>query len=223
MVACHSAVSPQTKEFNMRKTRSRTAVMVGVVGLGLIAVPAMASAKDGHGTVTATLTELNNSGVNGTATVTVTGNRLSASIEATGLLADQPHAAHIHFGTTALHECPTDAAAGADHQLATLEGLPFYGPVVVSFTTSGDTSPASVLAISRYSTAPGGVIDYNRDRIKTQRSVAEAIAAGEGVVVIHGVDYNNSGDYDIAAGFSDLDPTLPAEATDLAACGVLND
>lgn len=193
------------------------------VGLGLIAVPAVAAAKSSNTTVHANLTSLNNSGVTGTATVTVTGNKLDASIDATGLLADAPHAAHIHFGATALHECPTQAADGGDGQLSTLEGLPFYGPVVVSFTTVGDTSPASVLAVDRFSTAPGGVIDYDRDRIKTQRAVAKAIAAGEGVVVIHGVDYNHSGAYDFDAGISDLDSTFPAEATDLAACGVLND
>ena len=196
---------------------------VAALGLGLVAIPAVAAAKSSGSTLNANLTSLNNSGVTGTATVTVSGNKLDASIDATGLLADAPHAAHIHFGATALHECPTQAADGGDGQLTTGEGLPFYGPVVVSFTTSGDTSPASVLAIDRFSTAPGGVIDYDRDRIKTQRAVAKAIAAGQGVVVIHGVDYNNSGAYDFDAGISDLDSTLPAEATDLAACGVLND
>ena len=196
---------------------------VAALGLGLVAIPAVAAAKSSGSTLNANLTSLNNSGVTGTATVTVSGNKLDASIDATGLLADAPHAAHIHFGATALHECPTQAADGGDGQLTTGEGLPFYGPVVVSFTTSGDTSPASVLSIDRFSTAPGGVIDYDRDGIKTQRAVAKAIAAGQGVIVIHGVDYNNSGAYDFDAGISDLDSTLPAEATDLAACGVLND
>ena len=207
----------------MRKVRTRKIVTAAVLGAGLMAIPAVTSAMDASNTVTATLSPLNDSGVNGTATVTVTGNKLDASIDATGLLADAPHAVHIHFGETALHECPTQAAAGADGQLATLEGLPFYGPVVVSFTTSGDTSPASVLAVTRFSTTPGGVLDYDRDTIKTQRAVAKAVAAGEGVVVIHGVDYNDNGGYDFEAGTSDLDASFPAEATDLAACGVLND
>ena len=203
-----------------RKTRTWT-LFSAAVGLGLIAVPSWAGAGSSHTTVKAQLSPLNNSGVTGTATVTVTGNKLDASIDATGLLANAPHAAHIHFGETALHECPTQDADGGDGQLTTGEGLPFYGPVVVSFTTSGDTSPASLLAIDRFSKAPGGVLDYDRDAIKTQRDVAKAIAAGEGVVVIHGVDYNDSGAYDFEAGVSDLDSSLPAEATDLAACGVL--
>jgi hypothetical protein len=42
------------------------------------------------------------------------------------------------------------------------------------------------------------------------------------VVVIHGVDYNGNGTYDFdSAGASELDPMLPAEATDPATCGVL--
>ena len=204
------------------KIQTRAMFAAAAVGLGLIAIPTAAAARPSSSTVTATLTELNSSGVFGTAEVTVTGNRLDAAFTASGLLAGSPHAAHIHFGKTAEHECPTQAddGDGGDGQLATLEGLPFYGPVVVSFTLTGDTSARSVLAIDRFSTAPGGVIDYDR-AIKTQGSVAKAIAAGQGVVVIHGVDYNDNGEYDIAAGMSDLNPALPAEATDLAACGVL--
>ena len=41
-------------------------------------------------------------------------------------------------------------------------------------------------------------------------------------MVIHGVDYNGNGEYDFdGAGASELDPNLPAEATDPVACGVL--
>ena len=62
---------------------------------------------------------------------------------------------------------------------------------------------------------------HNR-RTRTSETVAKAIRDGEGVVVIHGVDYNGNGAYDFdSAGESDLDPNLPAEATDPAACGVL--
>lgn len=50
--------------------------------------------------------------------------------------------------------------------------------------------------------------------------LATAIAAGESVVVVHGVDHNDSGKYDGDVE-SDLDPTLPTEATDPAICGVL--
>ena len=205
------------------KIQTRAMFATAAIGLGLIALPTAAAARPSSSTVNATLTQLNGSGVNGSATVTVTGNRLEASFDAIGLLAGSPHAAHIHFGKTAEHECPTQADDGGNGRLTTLEGLPFYGPVVVSFTLFGDTSARSVLAIDRFSTADDGTISYDR-AIKTQGSVAKAIAAGQGVVVIHGVDYEGGvPGYDFAAGVSDLNPDLPAEATDLAACGVLED
>ena len=50
--------------------------------------------------------------------------------------------------------------------------------------------------------------------------MARAIAAGEAVIVIHGVDENHDGTYDGSA-VSDLDPILPAGATDPALCGVI--
>ena len=78
-----------------------------------------------------------------------------------------------------------------------------------------------MLAVSRFPAATNGTIHYDR-QTRTTKAVARAIRRGEGVVVIHGVDYNN-GKYDFrGAGKSDLDPNLPAEATDPAACGVLH-
>ncbi len=208
----------------MTRTKTvRIAAMLGIAGLGLAATSTGASAGDNTSTtvVAATLGSLNGSGVTGTATVEVSHNQLDVTYEASGLLPNAVHAVHIHFGREFLHECPTQAADGGDGQLTTNEGLPFYGPVAVSLTNFGDTSPASILALDRYSTAPTGTLSYDRPGIKTKGSVANAIAAGQGVVVIHGVDYNGNGMYDFDAGISDLDPSLPAEATDLAACGVL--
>ena len=57
------------------------------------------------------------------------------------------------------------------------------------------------------------------NRINTP-DVAEDIASGESAVVIHGVDHDGSGTYDGDV-MSDLDPSLPTEATDPALCGVL--
>ena len=50
--------------------------------------------------------------------------------------------------------------------------------------------------------------------------MADAIAKGQSVVVVHGVDHNHDGKYD-GAKKSDLDPSLPTEATDPAICGSL--
>jgi hypothetical protein len=76
----------------------------------------------------------------------------------------------------------------------------------------------------------GGKLDYSRDHIEvgsvdgigSAKEIADAIRRGEGVLVVHGVDYNRNGQYDfMSAGKSELDPSLPAEGTDPAACGVL--
>lgn len=91
--------------------------------------------------------------------------------------------------------------------------------MVVSLTKTGDTSPASALAVDRFDTAPRGRTSYERGEIQVSDAVAEAITSGRAVVVVHGVD-DGDGVYDGAAA-SDLDPSLPAEATDPAICGVL--
>jgi hypothetical protein len=172
--------------------------------------------------VSGQLNPLNNSGVTGHAHVKVMGKKLDVHYTAKGLVPDLPHAAHIHYGEQATHECPTVRDdTNRDGRVNVVEGVPRYGPIAVSLTTRGDTSPASGLAVDRFSTAPKGVIDYDRT-VKTSKAVARAIRNGEGVLVVHGVDYNNNGKYDFeGAGKSELDAKLPAEATDPAACGVL--
>ena len=168
------------------------------------------------------LTALNSSGVQGSAEAIVDGRKIVVDVDARRVLKGLPHAQHIHFGAQAAHECPTvvDDVNG-DHQITTGDGIPQYGPVRVSLTTKGDTSAKSALAVDRFPTAPKGTISYNRE-LKTSSRVADAIRRGEAVYVLHGIDYNGNGTYDFKGnGKSDLDPSLPAEATDLAACTVL--
>jgi len=203
----------------MRTTRKLASATLGAAAmLALAAGPALAD-----GSVNANLQPNAGSGVtgSGTAMVSVTGSTVTVNMAATGLLADSPHAAHIHFGADARHECPTIGEdTNKDGHLNVTEGGPAYGAIVVSLTKSGDTSPASGLAIDRFDTAPGGTISYQRGSINVSPEVATAITQGEAVVVIHGVDYNQDGKYsgDVK---SDLDPSLPTEATDPALCGVL--
>ena len=116
--------------------------------------------------------------------------------------------------------------------------MPAYGPVVISLNTTGDTTPASFLDVSRFPVSQDGSYDYSRDNIEftdvagtgypgadgtgTAREIADAIRAGEGVLVIHGIDYDGNGTYSFSEeGASELNGSLPAEATDPAACGVL--
>jgi hypothetical protein len=198
-----------------------TAVLGAAATLPFIGV-GTAAAADGSTMANLRPVALNGVDASGTAMVEVKGTRIDVTVAASGLLKDNPHAAHIHFGAEARHECPaaSDDASG-DGTLNTSEGVPAYGPVVVALTESGDTSPKSALAVDRFSTAPGGKISYSRGHITVSPEVASAIADGKSVVVIHGVDHNHDGKYD-GDTKSDLDPKLPTEATDPAICGVLH-
>lgn len=212
----------------MKVTRSRQALsgvaLLACTALAGTLAPGAATAAQGPsgGKEKTRLIALNNSGAFGKAIVQSHRRTLDVTVRAHGLAPDLPHAQHIHYGEQARHECPTAADdSNGDFRLTTVEGVPAYGPVAVSLTTSGDTSPDSVLAVDRYPTAPDGHVHYERT-IKTSGEVARAIRSGEGVVVIHGVDYNGNGEYDFeSAGASELDENLPAEATDPALCGVL--
>lgn len=206
---------------------SRTLATSGVLTLASVALTGAlttgaANAGSGEVETDARMNPLNNSGAYGHAEVGVMQRRLDVEIDVRGLAPNLPHAQHIHFGAQARHECPTVADdTNGDFRLTTSEGAPAYGPIRVSLTTRGDTSPASALAVDRFPTAPMGVEHYDRE-IRTQADVAHAIRQGKAVVVIHGVDYNDNGKYDFrSAGKSELDPSLPAEATDPAVCGVL--
>lgn len=205
------------------RTTTKMAPLALALALPLtFAASGVALAASGNATANLSPVPLNGSHASGTANVTVNGNTLNVSLDVSNILANNPHAAHIHFGADALHECPTAAAdKDGNGHINTTEGAPSYGPVTVSLTTSGDTSPASTLAVDRFSTAPGGTITYARGHIKVSKAVAAAILAGQAVIVVHGNDYNGDGKYD-GAEKSDLDPSLPTEATDPNVCGVLN-
>ena len=219
-------------EHIVRNTKVYSAVAGSVMVLGALAYAgggtAVATDKgDGDGSrvhVDGRLNTLNNSGASGHAHVRADHRRLKVDVDVRHVLKGQPHAMHIHYGNKARNECPTVGKddTNGDFRIETVEGAPAYGPVRVSLTTSGDTSAKSVLAIDRFPTAPKGAIHYDR-HTKTSKNVARGVRQGEAVVVVHGVDYNGNGKYDFrGGGKSDLDPSLPAEATDPAACGVLH-
>lgn len=205
------------------KSRTRIALAAPALSMAaLIALAGPALAADGSAQGTLAPVVLNGVAGSGTAMATVSGTTLTVEFKATGLLADSPHAAHIHFSAEARHECPAaaDDTSGDKGTINTTDGAPAYGAVQVSLTKTGDTSATSTLAVDRYDTAAGGNITYQRGSIEVKPEIAAAIVAGQSVVVIHGVDHDGSGKYD-GATMSDLDPTLPTEATDPALCGVL--
>jgi hypothetical protein len=126
---------------------------------------------------------------------------------------------HIHAGAQGV--CPPASAARLHNghlAISTTDGLGFYGPPLEALTTTGDTSPGSNLAFSRYPTV--GAITYKRTVAVTPQLAAQ-IRAGNAVVVVHGIDYNHNGLYDNVLNRSELNNALPAEATAPALCGSL--
>ncbi|TQN40705.1 CHRD domain-containing protein [Blastococcus colisei] len=209
---------------------TRAALTVPIVGFtALLAAAGPAAAAEGSARADLTPVPVNPVTASGQATAQISGTNLSFTLAAQGLLAGAPHAAHIHFGEAARNACPTasdnNAAAlsgetNPHEHFTTTEGGPAYGEIVVSLTTSGDTSPTSGLAVDRMPV--GDNFSYSRGDVQVSEAVATAILAGKAVVVVHGVDYDGNGTYSAGnRGVSDLDASLPGEATDPALCGVL--
>jgi hypothetical protein len=158
----------------------------------------------------------------GTAIVQLRGTTLTITLNTTGLLDGSPHLAHIHGEGKGI--CPTASSARLHNghlSISTGDALALYGPTLASFTEWGSTSGSAPdnIDLNRY--PANGNIHYRRT-FTVSRLVADLIRDGDAVVVVHGIDYNYNHIYDFAAlGVSDLDRTLPGEATAPALCGPL--
>ena len=105
-----------------------------------------------------------------------------------------------------------------DGFISVAEGVPFYGGIEVSLTKTGDTSPDSGLALNRFPVADSnGNYSYKRT-FTVSNEVRDSIADGH--IIIHGIDIDQSGEYD-GAKPSSIAPELPFEATVPAACGLI--
>ena len=196
-------------------------VLVAALSVGLASM-AFAQGSTGSRYFEAELNPLNRSGADGHAILKKEGDRrVQTRIVTTDMAPNLPHAQHIHGFKKAVSECPTLALSGRDNLITTAEGLPAYGPIQTSLTTRGDTSPASGLAVSRFPVANSlGFLRYERT-FSVSPNVYRNL--GKKAIVQHGVDLNHNGRYDFkAAGRSELDPSLPQEATIPANCGVIN-
>ena len=156
----------------------------------------------------------------GTATVALKGDEATVRLDTHGLLNGAAHAMHIHAG--GVGECPPASAAHLHNghlSISTTDGIHFYGPPEVSLTSHGDTTPASIVDFSRYPST--GNIEYTRT-VKVPMGVADALRAGNAVIVVHGIDYNGNHIYDNVLDRSELNNSLPGEATAPALCGPLS-
>lgn len=199
-------------------------LIAGIAGIGamLVAflVPAAAQqAGDSTRTYTAELDTLNDSGAEGTATITVSGTTVTVDIDATGLSPNLPHAQHLHGDFDQEYVCPPPSAdTDGDGFISVAEGVPFYGGIQVALTETGSTAASdSALALDRFPVADGnGDLTYSRTF-----TVSEEIAANMELlhVVQHGIDIDDSGEYDGEKRSSIAD--VPFEATVPADCGAI--
>ncbi len=194
---------------------SAQAAAGGMFSAALEPIPHSASADGG-------------SNVTGNTSLKLAGRMLTVNLQASGLTPNEPHAMHIHGVLDRVSECPSAAAdvntgdpidgntpqqEGTPDGLVSLhEGAPFYGPVQVSFTTSGDTTADSTLALERFPVADAaGNISYQRT-IELPKNVAKSLSDLH--IVLHGADL--PGDDDSTSLSSLFEATLPV------ACGTIN-
>jgi hypothetical protein len=161
--------------------------------------------------------------VRGHVFIDVDGSKVKVRVVAHNLAPNLVHAQHIH-GVGSM-ECPSKSDRNDMGFISTSDGLPAYGGIQVSLTTRGDTSAASGLAVNRFPVADAhGDLRYERTfTIGKNFPAAVARNLKDFQVVVHGIDANHNHMYDFnSLGISDLDPSLPQEATIPASCGTLH-
>lgn len=199
-----------------------------IAGLALAAlVVAPASAGSFGQTYRATLNPLNAGShtvgdvtytiptTRGTATVSLKGDDVNVQIMVEGVTPLTLHPQHIHAGTT----CPSASDdRNGDGFVDVIEGLPKYGPILVSLDTTINTGASSDLnfpvanASGSYSYSASGSRTHIQDEIMT------ALKLGTRHVVIHGISPTGM---PLPASVQSL-PGLPAWATLPVACGELD-
>lgn len=130
---------------------------------------------------TAQLSEINDSGVSGTAAISVQGNNLTVVVEAEGMTPGETHPQHIH-GLENGNEnatCPPESADTNEDGIITIpEGAPFYGDVLLPLA---DFPMADA----------NGNISYEKTFILGENGnpTAEALGALQNrVIVLHGIN-----------------------------------
>jgi hypothetical protein len=199
-----------------------------------VLVPAGAAVAVGVGHFDATLRPVphrhsadGGSQVHGDATLRLSGRTLDINLKASGLTPNEPHAMHIHGVVESKNECPDISAdvntgdpidpstfvAGKPDGLISLgEGAPSYGPIDVSLTKRGDTSPDSGLTLERFVKADSaGNLNYHRS-VVIPRDIAKNLSDLH--IVIHGADLPSDPDHSSLSSL--FEATLPV------ACGAIN-
>jgi hypothetical protein len=201
--------------------------MAGLLMLGPIGSGSAQTSSSSVGVFRADLAPVaNNPAATGIAYLVRQGDRLTGVIYASGLSPNLPHAMHIHGLERAAAECPGIVRdVNGDGLVDTLEGIVDYGPIQVSFTTSGATGGNLLpdgLDLSRFPKANrAGFLTYTRT-FSIPAAVADRL--GDMHIVVHGNDLNGNGTYDgPASSLSALiGAQVPLEAELPVACGPIN-
>lgn len=209
----------------MHKATATAAALALPMGLVLAATAAHAGASDGPEdtkVLHAQLQPMNETNATGTSTVELRGTTMTVQIHATGLAPGLPHAQHLHVGGENI--CPTGLKAdeNGDGFVSTVEGTPYYGPEAVSLTAEGGIGAEHKLDMENMPVADeNGKLEYERT-FEVSEDIAKRVLHGKAVVVQRGIGSEDAREYDFnAAGPSELDGSLPAQATHPASCGAL--
>lgn len=134
-------------------TRMLFASMIAA-GLAVCAVPASAATMNYR----AILSDLNGTGASGRVDLRhdTDAQTLSVRVQASNLAPNMTHVQHIHGVVGGNSVTPPPAAdTDGDGFIELLEGVPFYGPIMLSLTD--DTVPG----LGGFPTAPNGRIDFS--------------------------------------------------------------
>lgn len=207
----------------MKARKTLLLASAAALPLAMTAAPAMA-ATDGPTTYMATLSPIPGNGADGasgTFMLKLDGDQATITEHVSGLAKTFqgnpfPHVQHEHG--IAMGTCPTASAdKNGDGVIDTTEGAPFYGGILTTLSTSGDTSPK---AGTNVKIAPsGGSFDYNRTITLDSKSI-DALKQGKAVIVVHGLDPATAPKA-ATTKKSNLVPSLPLAATAPALCGVV--
>ncbi|MGC5585014.1 hypothetical protein [Ornithinimicrobium sp. W1665] len=208
------------------RTISAAAVAAAIASVGIAGTATAAHDKNPSAQVATYAYELapvqadtvaNSQGSGSTRITALPNGKVQVKVQASGLAPGLPHAMHLHGVTDGVDMgCPGPGADNGDGIVSVVDGIPFYGGILASLTTSGDTTSASALALDRFPVADAA------GRISYTRTFDDATAwanADTAQVVVHGIDINGDGTYDFGAGPSSLTPAAPLEATIPALCG----
>lgn len=139
-------------------------------------------------TYTVDLAELNESGVSGTAELTLIGDQLTVKIQASGLEEDMVHPQHIHGFTENNRNStcpPTTADDDSDGFVELGEGLPFYGPPLLSLTPFPTASPDGTIDFEETYTVSESITPLQNRAIVLHGMTAELtqVVNGETIIV----------------------------------------